>query len=1058
MSSFDFTKRLRDEKQEKFLGTASIRFETLDFSLSQEQYPLGEDPDRSNVESLEHMFQQGCSWSPDQISHQIPALIDPAQLEEAAHNAAVSIDVLKQEAGNFVELNFPPNFRIQCLRGQARVLAANAVLANRHKRWVIRLYSPDLSEEAKIDLIHERSSERPLEDDDLFYRITLHWVHYEAGLESSLTNRWLALLARQSQLKAKEVSRLWNTSNPYKALFKKFHQIPALFYGCRLGQVGRMLSMPPQQTQNQIAQVFNFFWETVCNRDSSYGMRLDVVTIKTLSGRAPGVDHQGESNLIELEKKGKILKNFNENERKEIRDRLVEATRDRLVPTLDIFFGNLLYLREVTGCLMNLVDTPAAPRHLREKLSEKFVEEGDCCLLQVSDTGCKSLLAVNVDRFELAYRQLWLFALREYPSIPAERKKKRAGAESHTNKAVLYKFAVLAYRLGFRSGKIMTILREQRPGYIPATLSALDVKGPDTVEGPNTCGKPNPRDLAEYKGMIFLANFHRPCVEATKDFSFFLVQRSLYFDMFPDNLVGIDALLDEAAEAEEHELIDGDFRNGISDMPIHDHPGCIGKQNELLSNIARLEERIIMAEEQVNQLEEENAQLRQSLNKERRNDILDADIAAKDSTAKMLGAQLAAARSQIQHLEQTREQNSKTIDDLEATRSEIESQIQAKQSKLDTLEGLMKKGESIEAGFIKRRAQIIEELETLNADAEREKKDLQKANDELQLENGKLERNKGELTVEVADLDRKKSELELGNGKLQEDMDKLTDKVADLEKKNKELGLANDNLTKQKAELESDVSRLTQQVQELRAAKNSSSQPDDLQMDPALSLLHEGFSSYRSTELNPPVRNGDLTFLIEKRDRIKAVVTAKSLRDYTHKFMTQGFSMFDRYNRELTPSSCFDTLKGEKEESNRLIVLRKTRDLPVIETNPAPSWPYQGSSSLRPTELDPSVRDGDLMFFIEKRDRIQVLETKQGLQDFTDKFLAQGYSMFDSYNRHLAPVSCFDALQPKKQESDRLIILQNLRDIYTIGVKRAAPIGVKEGPPKKKVLPGAEKA
>lgn len=142
MDSRTYRDRLTKEKQQHFLGIASIRFGALDFDWCRRQHPLRGHPDQKNVASLETMFRHGCDWSPEQVSHQIPALIDPGLLKESLQRAATTLSLhdLNSKEGVFAELDLGDG-KVICLKGEHRVLASDATIANRMKRWIVRLYS-----------------------------------------------------------------------------------------------------------------------------------------------------------------------------------------------------------------------------------------------------------------------------------------------------------------------------------------------------------------------------------------------------------------------------------------------------------------------------------------------------------------------------------------------------------------------------------------------------------------------------------------------------------------------------------------------------------------------------------------------------------------------------------------------------------------------------------------------------------------------------------------------------------------------------------------------------
>ncbi|RYC76934.1 hypothetical protein BFJ63_vAg20191, partial [Fusarium oxysporum f. sp. narcissi] len=213
------------------------------------------------------MFRRGCDWSPEQVSHQIPALIDPALLEDSLQRAekSLSLEDLKKEDGVFAELDLADGKAI-CLKGEHRVLASDATVVNRKKRWIVRLYSTDLSEDARNDLADERASERQMTDAEYFYNITLFWLKNGDPDQGPRPNPWFAQLMRHSEGKAKDLKRLWSGPSSQGDLLRRFHEIPALFWGISLGNVGKTIAMPRQQTRNQIKRVFDF-WDYICCHD-----------------------------------------------------------------------------------------------------------------------------------------------------------------------------------------------------------------------------------------------------------------------------------------------------------------------------------------------------------------------------------------------------------------------------------------------------------------------------------------------------------------------------------------------------------------------------------------------------------------------------------------------------------------------------------------------------------------------------------------------------------------------------------------------------------------------
>ena len=330
------------------------------------------------------------------------------------------------------------------------------------------------------------------------------------------------------------------------------------------------------------------FWSSICLADQHQIKNIDVATVKNCSGKAPGASKEHKKVLQRLFDSRTILGKFSNEQRDKIWEGLCKATEDRLVPTLEGFFGNLEYLRQVTGCLRRLIDikesSPQVGRvclsqevmgdqtalrgfvensgnSLRNGFSKKFRKSmEDQCLLQVSGDRYKLVRNEDVSQFELAYRHLLLFAFREFPAMPWQAKKKLAGAENTTDPVVLFKFAILAHKLGVRSDKIGDILR-QRP-QAPVFEQPDSRSRPGILSEPAVYGKPTPCDLTQYKDSIFLPNLHGPATGQKLDFDYFFVQRSLYLDLmhlFPLN--GMETLLGSAVSEIEYHLLDVDFQS-----------------------------------------------------------------------------------------------------------------------------------------------------------------------------------------------------------------------------------------------------------------------------------------------------------------------------------------------------------------------------------------------------------------------------------------------------------------------------------------------------------------
>lgn len=84
-------------------------------------------------------------------------------------------------------------------------------------------------------------------------------------------------------------------------------------------------------------------------------------------------------------------------------------------------------------------------------------EESDC-IIQTSWSSFRSIPTPRAESFDIAYRQLWLYALREQQNMPIPRKQRLAIAETRqADEIVVFRFACLAQKLGFYTDEIKAL-------------------------------------------------------------------------------------------------------------------------------------------------------------------------------------------------------------------------------------------------------------------------------------------------------------------------------------------------------------------------------------------------------------------------------------------------------------------------------------------------------------------------------------------------------------------------------------------------------------------------
>jgi len=129
-------RRQEAERSIKYRGTASIKLDVLHFPCEESR-----EPDKNNVERLRNLFRGEGGCRRLDLRNHIPAVISQPQLEAAIEASGTSAERLLEDARDgYPELDFPPGYRLECLHGRHRTLAAAQVLPLEDRRWTVDLY------------------------------------------------------------------------------------------------------------------------------------------------------------------------------------------------------------------------------------------------------------------------------------------------------------------------------------------------------------------------------------------------------------------------------------------------------------------------------------------------------------------------------------------------------------------------------------------------------------------------------------------------------------------------------------------------------------------------------------------------------------------------------------------------------------------------------------------------------------------------------------------------------------------------------------------------------
>ncbi|EDN06477.1 predicted protein [Histoplasma mississippiense (nom. inval.)] len=591
--------RLATERRLKFQGTAKVDLDQIFFD-PQSSRQL----DHKNVDRLCRIFQEeGCQSMP--LAHRVPAAVSRQNLAAALQRANVSArELLTNPEPEMPHLRFPPG-KLQGLHGRHRIAAGLEVLSPAHRCWVVDVYSDDIGDDLKTSLIEEYSNEKPPSDGEIYRRIR-QYVN-DGNLHGEL--RWKARLCSNSQTRLQSLFKNTRLRHAFDGVLG----IPGHRNAMRISMLHRVMGVSCDED----------FWFSLVDDDPASVAKIDQHTVETLQLMVP----RSEAKVVRgLVTSGQIFTDFDEDERDAIWEKL--RSFGALVPSLNSFFEDFKCFESWAHCLTRLFTLgKSTVRQTMDGLWTTCSDGGNMCPVQTSESAFDSRREPVGRQFDLAYRQMWLYAMRHYPQMPRDPKRKNrlAKAQNATaDECVVSDMASLARRLGFRSSQItnlvnqapdrliaeQALLKARKPEYFSyddtqfdtlidrivecfAVATPRDVRAPSvlvdrSVKRKARCGHPTMEALEQDRPLLFVD--HMQAAAVPDRVTTFFVRCCVYFAFFgpqpslrqgadnPPSSVPMSPLfvsenspIDGPSEARGHEYIiqhpQDDGRNGIPPGP-----------------------------------------------------------------------------------------------------------------------------------------------------------------------------------------------------------------------------------------------------------------------------------------------------------------------------------------------------------------------------------------------------------------------------------------------------------------------------------------------------------
>ena len=290
-------------------------------------------------------------------------------------------------------------------------------------------------------------------------------------------------------------------------------------------------------------------WLDLVGGDEGALQLIDQRTVNTLELMAPGTSTADANKVRPMVIGGQVFGAFSKPEHEQILARLVVV--DGLIPSLRTFFSDIDYLKDCVDCVKRLISVPQGIENtvsssLRHAL-RRVPAQGRRIVVQIAEDRFATLEGNRADRIDLHIRQLYAFAMRHHPDMPPDPQKVKRAAKprARADPALLRRFADLATRLGFKSGKITQLLQHSASTTVqPDRHKAkpyLVTPGP-ALSITERCGSPSSPAYRRDRDFLFIHNMHDERRERGEAITSFYARRSTYLAFFGKaNPIRIDA-------------------------------------------------------------------------------------------------------------------------------------------------------------------------------------------------------------------------------------------------------------------------------------------------------------------------------------------------------------------------------------------------------------------------------------------------------------------------------------------------------------------------------------
>lgn len=471
--------------EEFLIGSCELQLSRLHFVASRE-------PKKAAVAKLVELFKLSC----DPQDHPIPIVVSPEELQVVLGESAISLDDLVRRPLPRPKLT--PSGKLCGIHARQRYEAAIRVFGP-DMWWTVRLYCipagsniPELLSKETDQFYYQTAPS----DGEVFLKVR----EYEESGRADHATSWRLRLSTCKQVALRALER-------QEEMLEKFDQLrvfPGLWDGLQLGNIQRCNALhATEEVLYYLEHVFDV-WGRITLHDPIIQRATDIDTVKKLELLTPAVSSLDSDVVQELIESRQLFRSVcNPAVRNRIQDAILQITV--LIPSIRTFHENMKLLSIGMTILRDHVIDRLGTQSVRAAMAACWEPPGTKCVMEYRENAF-----VEVDirpTFEIAYRQVFMAALRNFPRLSANPPRRERRGRTVLSAAVyndyLASFLYGVQKQGFRSRKVAACLKQLR---ICPTLRSRAV--PETsfaeLSLSRRCGRPFARSHSVVTAWFFL--------------------------------------------------------------------------------------------------------------------------------------------------------------------------------------------------------------------------------------------------------------------------------------------------------------------------------------------------------------------------------------------------------------------------------------------------------------------------------------------------------------------------------------------------------------------------